>query len=118
MNKQQYWSTVEQDIENYINSLLPHGVGMLSDNRLGHVLNQVAQKAFRQGENYALMSLLTVDDVAEMLEISPRRVRAIAKNRHERFGIGWQVPGTNQWLFRPEEIEQLQPDEKYRKKED
>ena len=62
-----------------------------------------------------LDQFLTIEDIAKQFNITPRRARAIAKNRHERFGIGWQVPGTKQWLFRPEELDQLKPEEKYRK---
>ena len=116
MNKDEHYQIVENDIKKYVSSLLPHGAGAITDHRLRHALEQVAQRAFQQGESYALSSLLTVGDVAEILNVSPRRVRAIAKNRHERFGVGWQVPGTNQWLFKPEEIGQLRPDEKYQPK--
>ena len=74
------------------------------------VLDEITRLAFDRDQ------LLTVEDVAEMFGITPRRVRAIARNRHARFGIGWQVPGTNNWLFRPGEVELLRPDERYRRK--
>lgn len=64
-----------------------------------------------------LARFLTIEDIAREFNITNRRARAIATNRHEQHGIGWQVPGTNQWLFRPEELEQLKPNKKYRKKE-
>ena len=105
-----------QRIDSAMQSMFPHGAGQASSTRVGHWLDTVAQVAFREGEAGALMSLLTVEDVAEQFGISTRRVRAIARNRHGRFGIGWQVPGTNQWLFRPCEIESLRPDERYRLK--
>jgi len=107
---------VESKIGMAMTAMFPHGAGTTSHARVGHWLDTVAQVAFREGEAGALMSLLTVEDVAEQFGISTRRVRAIARNRHGRFGIGWQVPGTNQWLFRPCEIESLRPDERYRLK--
>lgn len=88
----------------------------VTEARLRAILTPAMQRVSRDGENYALTSLMTVEDVAAILGISARRVRAIAKNRHERFGTGWQVPGTTQWLFRPSEIDLLQPDAKYRRK--
>ena len=66
--------------------------------------------------NDALMTLRTADELADELGVSPRRMRAIIRNRHERFGVGWQVPGTNQWLVRPSEVENLRPDARYRRK--
>lgn len=81
----------------------------MSETRLRTALSQAAQVAFSAGESYALLSLMTVDEVAEQLGVSVRRVRAIAKIKHEQFGIGYQVPKTSQWLFRPSEIESLRP---------
>ena len=88
---------------------------VVTEARLRAVMRPAMQRIRSNSENYALMSLLTADDVAEILGVSVRRVRAIARNRHERFGVGWQVPGTSQWLFRPSEIEALRPDEKYKR---
>jgi hypothetical protein len=81
----------------------------MSETRLRTALSQVAQVAFSAGESYALLSLMTVDEVAAQLGVSVRRVRAIAKIKHEQFGIGYQVPNTSQWLFRPSEVESLRP---------
>lgn len=109
MNEQSTRSLYEQRINTLIASLLPNGAGTISETRLRTALSQTAQVAFSAGESYALMSLMTVDDVAEKLGVSVRRVRAIAKIKHEQFGIGYQVPNTAQWLFRPSEIESLRP---------
>ncbi len=117
MDKTSHYSIVEQAIARALGVMFPDGAGTTTQHRVSYHLEQIAQIAFRQGESYALMSLLTVEDVAERFGITPRRVRAIARNRQTRFGnLGWQVPGTNQWLFRPEELEQLRPDERYRRK--
>ena len=56
---------------------------------------------------------ITIQDIAHGFGITPRRARALAKNRHERFGVGQQLPG-GQWVFRPEDLDILAPDEKYR----
>jgi len=102
---------VNNRIDSAIDTMFPHGAGQAHHTRVRHWLEDVAQVAFREGGSYATRSLLTVEDVAAVLGVTPRRVRAIAKNLHEPFGIGWHVPGTNQWLFRPEELETLRPDE-------
>jgi hypothetical protein len=109
MNEKSARSLYEQKISQQIQSLLPNGAGSITEIRLRHALDQVAQVAFSAGGSYALLSLLTVDDVADQLSVSVRRVRAIAKIKHEQFGIGFQVPNTAQWLFRPSEIESLRP---------
>lgn len=114
MDRQAHEQIVNHQIENAMEAMFPHGAGRAPHIAVQHWLEQVGQVAFREGGSYALLSLLTVEDVAREFGVTPRRVRALARNRHERFGIGWQVPGTNQWLFRPEEIERLRPDEKYR----
>jgi hypothetical protein len=56
-----------------------------------------------------LSTLLTIDDVAKRLQLSPRRIRALAAVRHTTHGIGYQVPGTAQWLFWPHEVDALRP---------
>jgi len=116
MEKEIFEQIIEQEIQKAMDTMFPYGEGRTTYARAKHWLDTISKIAFSQGGTYALTSLLTVEDVAERFGITPRRVRAIAKNRHERFGIGWQVPGTNQWLFRPEELDSLEPDEKYRRK--
>lgn len=101
---------VKQRIQTLIASYLPNGAGTMTETRLRSALEQVAQVAWQEAENDVLMNLLTVDQAAEMIGVSVRRMRAIAQVRHERFGIGWKVPGTRgTWLFRPQEIEALRP---------
>jgi len=109
MNEQSARSIYQQRIDSLTDSLLPNRGGSLSVARLRHALDQVAQVAFSAGQDYALLSLMTADEVAAQLGVSVRRVRAIAKIKHEQFGIGYQVPKTSQWLFRPSEIEALRP---------
>lgn len=109
MDKHEHQQIVEREITNILEVTFPYGEGRTTRPQVEHALNVIAQKAFSQGESYALLSLLTVRDVAAQLHVSERRVRAIARERHERSGIGWQVPGTSTWLFRPEEVERLQP---------
>jgi hypothetical protein len=99
----------DERINQLVDSLLPNGSGSITETRLRTALSQVAQVAFSAGESYALLSLMTADDAAMQLGVSVRRVRTIAKTKHDQFGIGFQVPGTSQWLFRPSEIELLRP---------
>ena len=104
-------------ISDAIEELLPDGVGaFITPQRLQSVMEQLAHYVQHYTANNVLMSLLTVNDVADMLGVSVRRAKALARDRHDRFGVGWRVPGTGQWLFRPEEIESLRPDTRYRRK--
>lgn len=52
--------------------------------------------------------LLTTPEVAEILDVSERRVRALALKR----GVGRVVAGVR--LFRPKDVELLQPDPRWR----
>jgi hypothetical protein len=93
-----------------IDALFPDGEGRVGRARVETALKSVAQVAFREGESGVLLSLLTVEDVAAQLGVNVQRVRAIAKVKHERFGIGWKVPGSRgTWLFLPREVELLRP---------
>ena len=109
MDEQSARSLYEQKIDQMVSTFLPNGAGPINETRFRHALDQVARTAFSAGESYALLSLMTVEEMAHELGVSERRVRAIAQERHERMGVGYQVPGTRQWLFRPEEIESLRP---------
>lgn len=108
MNKSDHEQLISQKIEDLLQVFLPHGAGQMTAVRLKSALEQVAQVAFTQGEHYALISLLTVEDVAREFGISEQRVRAIAQEKHDRFYVGRKV-GRNMWLFRPEELEALRP---------
>lgn len=74
------------------------------------IMGDLAKSVAAIVEHNVLMSLMTSDDVAEMFGVTARRIRARAKWLNEQGRpVGWQVPGTNQWLFRPAEIEMLRP---------
>lgn len=110
MDKTSHISIYQQKIDQLTESLLPNGAGSITEHRLRYALDQVAQTAFSQGESYALGSLLTTEQVAEIFGVSKRRVQAIARQKHDQFGIGFKIPGGKEtWLFRPEEIESLRP---------
>ncbi len=104
---------IAQAIDELLNGL---GSGLVTEHRLRTVLERMAHRVAVDATNDALMTLRTADELADELGVSPRRMRAIIRNRHDRFGVGWQVPGTNQWLVRPSEIENLRPDVRYRRK--
>lgn len=112
MNKEQHTQIIDRHIQNALDSMFPHGEGRIGRTRVEHHLRQVAQYAFTEGRNYALLNLMTVRDVAEHFQISERRARALIRNRHERFGAGMRVG--NQWLIHRDELPDLKPDEKYR----
>lgn len=112
MEREHYWQSVDQEIEKAMESMFPHGAGRTTHQRVQHWLNIVAQQAFNEGRSWALMGLMTADDVAEHFQISPRRARALIANRHERFGVGMQFG--NSWLVHRDELPSLVPDEKYK----
>lgn len=91
----------------------------MTDHRLRHALDQIAQTAFSAGQSYALTSLMDIDATLHEVNrrmvadgrkpISKRRLQAIARDKHDRFGVGYNFSGTNAWLFRPSEIDSLIP---------
>lgn len=116
MNTDDCYSIAQDQITKQMEALFPHGSGTASSHRVQHALDTVAQVAFRQGQTAALMTLSTSDDVAFLYGVTPRSIRERAKRLHEQFALGWQVPGTGQWLFTPEEVQRLKPDERFRPK--
>lgn len=116
MDKTAHEQIVADRIEREMETLYPHGEGQVPSRRVQAAMQNVAQVAFREGQSYALLSLMTVADVAAQFKITERRVRAIAADRHARHGIGWRVPGTRVWLFRPEELDLMRPAEPGRPK--
>ena len=79
--RQIYEDIVHREIEKAMDVMFPYGAGKATHTHVRHWLDKIGQMAFSQGGDYALMSLLTVDDVAELFGISKRRARALAKNR-------------------------------------
>jgi len=102
----------EQAIEQAMDAMFPHGAGNAPHIRVRHHLEQVAQAAFREGKNHALMGLMTTEDIAREFGVTERRARALVQNRHKRFGVGMRFG--NSWLVHRDELDALQPEEKYR----
>lgn len=111
MDKIAHMQIIKDRIARQVEAFLPNGAGTMTETRLRHALEAVAQEAFSQGEAYALMNLLTVRDAADRLGVSYSRMRALIRNRHERFGVGMKISEGNRttWLIRESELEQLQP---------
>lgn len=93
----------------------PDGPGEANESMLRAVIEQAMEVA----EAHALESLLDIEQaqaaVNQRLQasgrpaISRRRLQAIARVQNDRHGIGYNVTGTNAWLFRPSEINKLVP---------
>jgi hypothetical protein len=109
MDEKTHRQIVDQQIERAIETMFPNGEGRVGRTLVERELHNVAQRAWTEGQAYVLLNLKMIEDVAETYHISTRRARALAAERHARFGIGWQVPGTKAWLFRPEEMASLAP---------
>ena len=52
--------------------------------------------------------ILTIQAPAHGFNVSTRRARALAENRHKRFGIGRKLP-SGQWVFLPGDLGLLRP---------
>ena len=52
-------------------------------------------------------NLITTKEIAERFNVSLRRAQAIAKNRHEKYGIGQRIG--NMLVFEEKDLDKLQP---------
>lgn len=107
-----YEDIVGAAIEQAMDSMFPYGAGTTTHQRVAHHLDQVARRAFSAGRSYALLGLMTAEDVAEQFQITPRRARALIRHRHERLGVGMRFG--NSWLVHRDELPVLEPDARYR----
>jgi hypothetical protein len=105
-----YQDRINGQIEDTANELYSNGVGELSRDVLITILKRLAEYAFTEGLNYRISSLITTDQLEHLFSISSRRARAIAKSRHEAYGIGFKIPGAAQWFFLPEDVKLLAPE--------
>src|SRR5574340_795842 len=97
----------QQKIQTLIDSLLPNGAGPITDHRLRFALDAVAQEAFSAGRAYALTNLLTVEEAADEIGVSRRRMVEIIRTRNDRFGTGMKFGKS--WLIHRDELESLRP---------
>ncbi len=89
----------------------------ITTDRAEHVCNRLALQVEQMARSRVLLSLMSTADVAEHFGVSPRRIQARVKWLRARgHDVGWHVPGTRAWLFRPEELPILEPDARYRRK--
>jgi excisionase family DNA binding protein len=107
MNENDARGLYNDRINRMVDSLLPNGAGPMTEHRLRHALDQVAQVAFSAGRSYALTNILTVEQAAEEIGVSRRRMAEIIRTRHDRFGTGMRVGRS--WLIHRDEIESLRP---------
>ena len=91
-----YSDIVEREIQNAMDSMFPHGAGNTTHTRVQHHLNVIAKMAFESGKSYALLGLMTANDVAAHFDITPTRARALIAHRHKRFGVGMKFGSS--WL--------------------
>lgn len=61
-----------------------------------------AHRAYQAGQHDALSGLLTAEQAAHALGVTPAYVRQLAA----KLGIGWQV-GRYSWVFRPADVERM-----------
>jgi len=111
VNREQYQQILDREIQKGFNAMFPHGAGRATYQQVQHWLNTIAQVAFREGRSYALMGLMTAEDVAQHFQITPRRARALIQNRHERFAVGMKMG--NSWLVHRDELDDLRRDKRY-----
>lgn len=96
-------SYLQGEIKSALEELHRLHPGMLS--QADQVIRHMVQRVAGGVAGLTLLSLQTAADVALIYGVTAQRIRMIARARK----IGWQVPGTRTWLFRPQDIPALQP---------
>ena len=109
MDRQTFDQMIDQEIEQAIETHLPHGGGPMTAVRLRTALRTIAQRTETAARAYYLGYLRTVDDLAASFGVSRRRAQAIAKQHHDRWGKGMQIGGT--YIFSEDEIKSKRPAE-------
>lgn len=68
------------------------------------------REQIKQAFSQMAASMMTADDVAKIFGVTSRRIRAKAAMLNERgIQVGWQVPGSDVWLFTEEDLPLLEP---------
>jgi len=106
----QFRQLLRVEIQNLTDQMVQGGAGEEQLNIVQSELERIAQLSFAAGQAQSLSSLITTDDLQARFGVSRRRANAIAKHRHEKYSIGFQLTGTNQWYFNPSDLPLLQPD--------
>lgn len=83
------------------------------------LLGRAYESAFFAGKHHALSGLMSAEEVATHFEVTPRRGRELIRVRHDRYGVGRQVGSgeKRRWIIHRDELEDLKPEEKYRRKQ-
>lgn len=107
MDKQSYEEMIDREIADTVSRLLPNGSGVVTEHRLQHALEQLAQRVASHTRSYELLNLKASAEIAEVWGVSVRRVRSHVASLHERWGVGMKAG--NEWLLSADEIEQHKP---------
>lgn len=94
---------ISQEIEKIISETAT----AVSPTKLKHFLQTIAQVAYREGRNDALMGLMDSQQVANEFGVSLRRAQSLLKKYHERHGGGIKIEGG--WLIARDELENIRP---------
>lgn len=108
MDKQTYKDSVQQEIANTIDRLLPHGGGAtITETSLRSALDALAICIANRTRAYELLGIRTSDEMAEVWGVSKRRAQAHIAKLHDRFGVGRKVG--RDWLLSADEAERHPP---------
>lgn len=106
----QFAHTISLEIQKAVGILADAGAGEGQIKIVKSELERIARLSFAAGQSQSLSSLITTNDLQTKFGITKRRANAVAKNRHEKYGIGFHFSGNNQWYFNESDLPLLQPD--------
>lgn len=94
-------------IKQEIGKIIGETAAAVSPAKLKHFLQTIAQIAYREGRNDALMGLMDSQQVANEFGVSVRRAQVLMKKYHEQHGGGMKIEGG--WLIARDELENIRP---------
>lgn len=109
MNRYDYESLIERDVDKFIDTLMFDGSSAtaVAEQRLRSHLKMLVTQIANHTRNYELTNLYDSDQLAKVWNVSKRRVQAHVSAINERWGVGRKVGGT--WLLSIDETERYRP---------
>jgi hypothetical protein len=109
MDRHAFQSIVYREICLALDDLLPDHAPAAQVPRaaLERRLEVVCERVAATARTYYLHGLKTVDEIAEEIGVERERLREIAAERHQRFGVGRKLGDA--WVWAPDEVDVVRP---------
>jgi DNA-directed RNA polymerase specialized sigma subunit len=109
MDRHTFELTVSREIRQALEELLPlqTQAGSISRDNLRRQLQVVSEHVQTAARAYYLEGLVTVDEVADELGVSPEHLSELARQRFAHYGMGRKFGDT--WVWTQDEVDVIRP---------